>query len=111
MNFTNERLKEMTEENLDVAESEIFHHYGSFPRTFYTLYLAVSGGIDWKDASDPLIEISPILTMVFAMYITFAVLCVMNIITGVFVENAHQQTDEDFDQMIMEDLENRKQCI
>mmetsp|Transcript_27340 Transcript_27340/g.51623 ORF Transcript_27340/g.51623 Transcript_27340/m.51623 type:complete len:196 (-) Transcript_27340:45-632(-) len=42
-------------------------------------------------------------------YIAFSVLCVMNIVTGVFVENCNKMTARDEDLVHMEQLEQRRQ--
>merc|ERR1712217_783691 len=47
----------------------------------------------------------------FATYIAFAVLCVLNIITGVFVENANQITSRDDDYLLLEELSNRQRWL
>jgi len=45
--------------------------------------------VDWDDLLSPLEEaISPWLSLVFAAYIAFSVLAMMNVVTGVFVESA-----------------------
>ncbi|CAE8674432.1 unnamed protein product [Polarella glacialis] len=84
-------------------------YYGSLPRTMMTLYMAISGGLDWRDAVLPLDPISPqgyvdcdlihpkpspmkvvrvVLVYVFSGYIFFTVFCCLNIVTGIFVDNA-----------------------
>merc|ERR1712032_249873 len=86
----------------------LVEYYGSLARTVYTLYLAISGGFDWNKAATPLLALSWPLGLMFSFYIAFAVLCVLNIITGVFVENATQMTSQDDDMVLMEELETRR---
>lgn len=86
-------------------------HYGTMQATIYTLYRSISGGIDWGDVAEPLFEANPIIGACFAIYIAFGVFCVLNIITGVFVENANQMTTKDEDNMIMEQLMHRRQWL
>merc|ERR1711948_118026 len=86
-------------------------HYGTLMRSINTLYMAICGGIDWGMAAAPLIDINPVLGVAFATYIAFAVLCVLNIITGVFVENANQITAMDEDNLLIEDLSNRQRWL
>merc|ERR1719436_2405609 len=49
--------------------------------------------------------------VLFAIYIAFSVLCVLNIVTGVFVENANQITKSDADTMVMEELAAREKWL
>jgi len=95
-----------------LSESEFLElqdFYGSLGRTFYTLYLSICGGVDWGDAAAPLLALNPLLGMLYSFYIAFAVLCVLNIITGVFVENANRLTAQDEEMVLMEQMEVRRQ--
>ncbi|CAE7494511.1 Scn11a [Symbiodinium natans] len=75
---------------------ELVEYYGSLPRAVLTLYQAMTGGVDWNDLSKPLeTSISPLMTVVFALYVAFAVLAMMNVVTGVFVESALGSARED----------------
>merc|ERR1712176_1440796 len=43
----------------------------------------------------------------FCLYVFFSMFCVLNIITGVFVENAHNMSCADEDKMLVEHLESK----
>lgn len=62
--------------------------FGSVARTIYSLILSILGGISWGEISDTLVAIGAGPTGLFLFYISFSLLAVLNIITGVFVENA-----------------------
>jgi len=70
-------------------------YYGSLYKTIGTLYESVCGGLEWKNAVDPLISISPCLALGFSFYIAFCIFAVMNVVTGVFVERAIQGSQAD----------------
>lgn len=74
----------------------------------YTLFYSISGGINWGDAAVPLREMNELIAMLFCLYISFAMFCVLNIVTGVFVESAKEMTSDDQDMVLMEQLENRE---
>lgn len=64
-------------------------HFGSLLECILSLYKAMTGGIDWGDLQQPLVEeISPMMALLFSVYIAFTVLCMLNTITGVFVNSA-----------------------
>lgn len=46
------------------------------------------GGVSWGEVSDVLLHVDAVLTIFFFGYISFSMLAVLNIITGVFVDNA-----------------------
>jgi len=62
----------------------------------------MSGGADWDSMAGPLIEVHPLLGVAFAMFIAFALLALMNVVTGVFVQTALQNAKEQEDRF-MED--------
>jgi len=67
----------------------LLRYYGSLWGSVQTLFQSVTGGIDWNEVLTPLTQsISPFLAPVFMLYIAFAVLAMLNIVTGVFVESA-----------------------
>mmetsp|Transcript_64377 Transcript_64377/g.177932 ORF Transcript_64377/g.177932 Transcript_64377/m.177932 type:complete len:194 (-) Transcript_64377:172-753(-) len=61
-----------------------------------SLFQTVTGGLEWRNMTTPLMKhISPIMGLVFALYVVFTSLALMNIVTGVFVETALQRGRED----------------
>jgi len=61
-----------------------------------TLFQCISGGMDWRDAMQPLmVHISPLLALPFVLFICFSILAMMNVITGVFVESALASAKDD----------------
>lgn len=90
---------------------DLLHLYGSLLRAIYTLYCSVCGGLDWDDAAGPLMEFNVFLGFLFCVYVALAVLCVLNIVTGLFVENASKMITRDEDHMLLEELEHRKHWL
>jgi len=86
----------------------LLQYWGSVIRTVYTLFQAMCGGVDWGMVAEPLVEITPVLGLLFCMYIAVSVFCVMNIVTGVFVENAKMMTAQDETNQIMQNMEKRR---
>eukprot|EP00928_Gymnodinium_smaydae_P008487 TRINITY_DN1308_c0_g5_i1.p1 TRINITY_DN1308_c0_g5~~TRINITY_DN1308_c0_g5_i1.p1 ORF type:complete len:730 (+),score=141.01 TRINITY_DN1308_c0_g5_i1:49-2190(+) len=77
-----------------IAAESTIQDFGSLSATFYTLLKAVSGGGDWGDFSDPLVELDPLFLLLFAIYIALIVYCVLNVVTAVFVEkmSSHEES-------------------
>jgi len=62
-------------------------YYGSVPISVLSVFQSLTGGVDWNDIVRPLIDhISPWLGFCAVIYVAFALLAVMNIVTGTFVE-------------------------
>eukprot|EP00928_Gymnodinium_smaydae_P076638 TRINITY_DN59686_c0_g1_i1.p1 TRINITY_DN59686_c0_g1~~TRINITY_DN59686_c0_g1_i1.p1 ORF type:complete len:629 (+),score=129.69 TRINITY_DN59686_c0_g1_i1:75-1889(+) len=91
--------------------SEIYEHFGSLPISMVTLYMAVSGGIDWGDASGALGKLHPLLEYFFLLYIGFATFCVLNIVTSVFVDKGMKLSQEDDSEMTVTHLESQLKLL
>jgi len=76
---------------------DIQEFYSSYPMTFFSLFMAITGGEDWWNFVKPLLDISPIYGIVFVLYISLMVLGTLNIITGIFVESATELSRMDRD--------------
>jgi len=85
--------------------------YGSIWEALYTLLAAITGGIDWMQATTCLQEVSPVLKGIFGVYIFFVVIGVLNVLTGVFVERATELSGLDKDLVIQSQLKRNKQFL
>eukprot|EP00746_Dinoflagellata_sp_MGD_P142483 gnl/MRDRNA2_/MRDRNA2_75441_c0_seq1.p1 gnl/MRDRNA2_/MRDRNA2_75441_c0~~gnl/MRDRNA2_/MRDRNA2_75441_c0_seq1.p1 ORF type:complete len:620 (+),score=98.36 gnl/MRDRNA2_/MRDRNA2_75441_c0_seq1:213-1862(+) len=101
----------MAKNGLSRAEEEVMMYFGGFLPTVYTLYMAISNGISWGVLADALWEVSPSLGVLMAAYIAFAVFAVLNVVTGVFVENANRASAKDSDHCLLEDTTERQKHI
>eukprot|EP00931_Biecheleriopsis_adriatica_P097006 TRINITY_DN7075_c0_g4_i3.p1 TRINITY_DN7075_c0_g4~~TRINITY_DN7075_c0_g4_i3.p1 ORF type:complete len:461 (-),score=99.36 TRINITY_DN7075_c0_g4_i3:164-1546(-) len=72
------------------AAAEVQASWGSLQAAVLSLFMAMTGGDDWKNFISILNEDSVLNGIVFYFYITFATLVMMNLVTGVFVESAQQ---------------------
>lgn len=63
-------------------------YFGSMGSSFYSLVQAMLDGLSWGVLSDTLFEVGFLPTTLFFSFLTFVMLAVMNVITGVFVDNA-----------------------
>merc|ERR1740121_2321692 len=76
-------------------EEMLQYFFGSLGRTVLSLWQAMSGGADWDNMVGPMIiEVDPFLGVAFAAYIAFAILALMNVVTGVFVQTALQSAKD-----------------
>lgn len=79
--------------------------FGSVAGTLYSLYKAMSGGADWGDIAQPLEDrIHVLFAPLFSAYIAFAVFAVLNVVTGVFVNEAMKMAASDQEFVIEEEL-------
>jgi len=78
------------------GEDKLREHFHSLGQTILSLWQALSGGVDWGDVADPLMsEVEPLLGVAFAAFIAFAILALMNVVTGVFVQTALHSAEQE----------------
>jgi hypothetical protein len=69
--------------------TDLHLYYGDLPRALMSLFQATTGGLDWDVMLRPLVrDVHPLMAIPFAMYIGFTLLAMMNVITGIFVDQA-----------------------
>merc|ERR1719329_154183 len=62
------------------------------------MFECIVGGVSWDEVVGPLIrDVSPVLGLLFCMYITMSLFAMMNLVTGVFVESVTKTVREDKD--------------
>merc|ERR1712072_1026881 len=75
---------EMSEE-----EENLYYYFGGIARAVLSLWQSMSGGLDWDSLAGPFFtKISWTTGFAFASFIAFALLALMNVVTGVFVQTA-----------------------
>merc|ERR1719329_295761 len=85
--------------------------YGSVGRSMYTLFLAVFGGDSWRMLAEPLFECGWAYAFIFFFHGSFMFLAVLNIVTGVFVENSTSMASQDLDLVIEDKLESNEEVV
>jgi len=100
-------LAETSQAELDKTsiEEDILTNWGSVEISMRTLLMAITGGNDWKDLAAPLWQVGPHYYAFFLLYIAFIVFAVMNVLTGIFVDQAIRLAALDRDNVIQEALE------
>lgn len=92
---TSDFLLEKDPDSLNGEFSRLRFYYGSLPRTIFTLYKAILGGVDWEDVIDPLVDVGWTNVMFFLVYVSFIYMVVMNVVAGLFLQSAIEQAQQD----------------
>jgi len=82
--------------------------FGTLYSSMLSLFMAISGGDDWRNVMEPIAKVSFWTQFAFVFYIIFMVFGVLNVVTGVFVDKALaiSQIDQEF--TILEKVEQKK---
>lgn len=103
---SDQRSQLSAEEQSRESFAKLDYYFGSLGRSILTLFEAITGGVDWDELANPLsVEISTLTGAFFACYIAFAILAMMNVVTGVFVESALQGSAQDKESQIVNTLQ------
>ncbi|CAK0843600.1 unnamed protein product [Prorocentrum cordatum] len=91
-------VSEYTEGGIRIDDDDLVKYYGDLFRSMLSLWMAVSGGISWHELTTPLKETgNAAWMMLFLIYITFVYFFVLNVVTGVFCQNAIEGAQTDLD--------------
>jgi len=89
------------------THAAVLELYGGVPMAMNTLFMTISGGIDWRDAMIPLNEIHWVYKWAFSLYIFFMVIGVLNVVIGAFVARTGEIASRDREYLVraqMKDL-------
>jgi len=86
-------------------------HYGSVGTSMWTLAAAVSGGVDWMDVAEPIIETGFFYRCLFLFYVVFMTIGLLNILTGIFVNVAMQSSAMSREIAVDEAISNRDAVV
>jgi len=86
-------------------------YWGSLWMALYTLFLSVTNGLDWHQAADSMSTIGWHPYIFYIFYIALTSFAVLNVVTGVFVENAMKIALRDRDLQVQVQLEQRKKIM
>jgi len=85
--------------------------FETLPQATTSLYMAMSGGVDWNDIWQALKPLSGEYRLVFIIFITFAILALLNVVTAVFVETAVQRSQNDQELRVQQEVERKVDFI
>merc|ERR1711920_599474 len=84
-----------SQDSPNFMELELF--WGTLPRSMFTLFKSISGGVSWHQAVMPLSDAGWMYVALFVLYIMFSVFAVLNVVTGVFCQSAIENAQNDKD--------------
>eukprot|EP00440_Ansanella_granifera_P065247 gb/GFBE01070756.1/.p1 GENE.gb/GFBE01070756.1/~~gb/GFBE01070756.1/.p1 ORF type:complete len:541 (+),score=98.37 gb/GFBE01070756.1/:1-1623(+) len=85
--------------------------FGNVIYSSYTLLMVALNGISWGEVTDVSIEINRIFTLILFCYITFSVIAVLNVFTGVFVDEALETKRSQLDVQIEQQIRAKQDFV
>lgn len=89
----------------------VHEYYGSLLGTLYTLAQTVLAGVSWHEVMEPLLDVGWFPAGLQLLYIAFTLLAVLNVITGVFVDNAFRSADKQQTDIIQKEVDKKEECL
>lgn len=80
-------------------------YFDSVGRSMLTLYMCVSGGVQWGTVAKLVMEAGSLYYYLFLFFITFLIFAVHNVLTGLFVERSMATAQEDRLDVMEEELQ------
>jgi len=91
-------------------DAEIVREYFcSLPMTLLTLFMSMTGGIDWWVGAKAMLSIHPAYAVLFVLFVLLMVVVVLNVITGIFVNDAVAFARMDEDMRMQAELQESRQ--
>jgi len=90
---------------VELEHPGLLKYYGSLGSTMLSLFMAITGGINWIELIQPLQTISEWYIVAFVLYVTFVLLGMLNILTAVFVESTNKIAEVDAELVVQEQIE------
>jgi len=95
----------------DSQVPDLLEFFGSLQMAILTLFMSISGGVSWWDVVKPLMAIHTLYVVLFVAFVVVMLLAAMNIITGIFVNDALEVAQWDKDFVEMKEKERTKEIL
>lgn len=93
------------------ATVKLRRYFGTLFSSTLSLYMAMTGGEDWATVYHALDLLPLEYRQLFLVFVTFAILALLNVVTAVFVGTAMQRSQHDAELMIQQELENKDEFV
>jgi len=79
--------------------------------TLLTLFMSITGGLDWWELQEVLLDVSLVYASIFVLFQLVTVLAALNIITGIFVNDAVEMARLDSDMKVQQEMEQNRRYL
>ncbi|CAE7616656.1 scn4ab [Symbiodinium natans] len=80
-------------------------YWSSVPESMLTLFMSITGGLSWVEALEPLRNASSIAAALMLLYEFITIFAILNVVTGVFCNNAIESAKADKEIAIMKQMQ------
>jgi len=105
--FETNAINDGNQEDLNMMQTK----FGGLPKIMDRLFEATSGGADWADHAEVLAQIGNVYYYVWCLYVFGMLIGILNVVTGLFVDNAVQVSLKDRNEVIMAQRDKQRQAM
>lgn len=87
------------------------HYFGTLSGACVSLFMTMSGGVDWADIWEALSPLPPEYQFAFLAFVTFSTMALLNVVTAVFVDNAMQRSQNDRELLVQQEMEQKMSYV
>lgn len=84
----------------DPQRETVLSYYGTLLKSMYTLYLSMSGGVNWAEPANAIGYIDPWYEAAFSGFMCFGFFIFLNVVTGVFCQIASESAAKDKEEQL-----------
>ena len=90
----------------NVVQLKLF--FPDLPMTLLTLFMSITGGINWWEVQQLFLDMSLAYALVFVLFVLVTLLAAMNVITGIFVTDAVQMARLDSEMQVQQEMDENR---
>jgi len=109
LNTATSYVRSSPEEDLDFDTVTTF--FGSMQMTLLTLSMSVLGGVSWWEVERTFLNVSPFCSVLLLVYVALMVLALLNIVTGVFVNDSIDVAQNDHDIRTTMEMQHKRELV
>jgi len=97
----------LVDPNVDVIRT----FFPTLLMTLLTLFMCITGGVNWWEVQRLLLDISVAYALLFILFVLVTVLAAMNVITGIFVNDAVEMASLDSDNKVQQEMDQNRHYL
>jgi len=95
----------------ECTEQKLMDHWINVMDSMLTLFMSITGGIDWSTVYEPLKPVGLQALWLMNLYIVIGFFTILNVVTGVFVNRAIESASADKEVATLKQLEKRTETM
>mmetsp|Transcript_89252 Transcript_89252/g.239225 ORF Transcript_89252/g.239225 Transcript_89252/m.239225 type:complete len:249 (-) Transcript_89252:98-844(-) len=92
-------------------DADLIFYFGGVGTTLSTLFLAITGGLDWYRPCHVLARVSWLYVVAFYIFIAFSLFVMLNVVSAIFIDSTLQRSKNDRDFVVHQEMSGRQEFM